>query len=130
MISNSTMTNDYKEFLEDFPFLTLARCGNNEYVGIVQNVDNNVISIYVYELIKDTELRKKFLQLGDEWWMETNRQIPINIIMGARFTPFRESLLSFTNKDFEILYGPSVCLRNIMTKRVKRKNIQLIRKQN
>lgn len=124
------MTVDYKDFLEDFPFLTLARCGSNEYVGIVQNIDSSVISIYVYDLIKEQRQRRIFLELGDEWWWGTNRQIPINIIMGARFIPFRECLLSFTNKDFEILHGPSVCLRDIMTKRVKRKNIQLIRKTN
>lgn len=124
------MTNDYDDFLEEYPFLTVARCGANEYVGIVQNVDSNVASIYVYDLIKDLELKKRFLVLGEEWWWETNRQIPINIILGTRFKPFRECLLSFTNKDFEILHGPSVCLKDIMTKRVKRKNIQLIRKTN
>ena len=122
------MTNDYKNFLEDFPFLTLARCGSNEYVGIIQNSDAGITSMYVYEMIREQEMRKVFLKLGEEWWWETNRQIPINIIMGQRFKPFKECLVSFTPKDFEILHGPVVCLRDIMTKRVKRKNIQLIRK--
>ena len=123
-----TIENQYQELLEQFPFLTLASYGNNEYVGIMQNQDNNVTSMYIYEQIKDSRLKKVFLQLGEEWWWETNRKIPINIIMGGRFKIFRESLVTFTNKDFEVLHGPSICLRDIMQKRVKRKNVQLIRK--
>ena len=123
-----TIENQYQELLEQFPFLTLASYGNNEYVGIMHNQDNNVTSMYIYEQIKDSRLKKVFLQLGEEWWWETNRKIPINIIMGGRFRIFRESLVTFTNKDFEVLHGPSICLRDIMQKRVKRKNVQLIRK--
>jgi len=123
-----TMPKQYQELLEKFPFLTLATYANYEYVGIIQNIDNNVVSMYLYEKIRTTEDRKLFLDLGNEWWWETNRQIPINIIMGTRFKPFRESLVTFTVKDFEILHGPSVCLRDIIQKRVKRKNVQLIRR--
>jgi hypothetical protein len=123
-----TIENQYQELLEQFPFLTLASYGNNEYVGIMQNQDNNVTSMYIYEQIKDSRLKKVFLQLGEEWWWETNRKIPINIIMAGRFRIFRDSLVTFTNKDFEVLHGPSICLRDIMQKRVKRKNVQLIRK--
>jgi hypothetical protein len=123
-----TIENQYQELLQQFPFLTLASYGNNEYVGIMQNIDNNVISMYIYEQIKDPKLKRTFLQLGEEWWWETNRKIPINIIMGGRFKVFRDSLVTFTNKDFEVLHGPTICLRDIMQKRVKRKNVQLVRK--
>lgn len=123
-----TIAKHYQQLLEQFPFLTLASYGNNEYVGIMQNKDNNVISMYVYEQIKDTQHKKIFLELGEEWWWETNRKIPINIIMGERFKIFRECLVTFTIKDFEVLAGPTVCLRDIMQKRVKRKNVQLIRR--
>ncbi len=125
-----TIENQYQELLQQFPFLTLASYGNNEYVGIMQNTDVNVISMYIYEHIKDPKLKKVFLQLGEEWWWETNRKIPINIIMGGRFKVFRDALVTFTHKDFEILHGPSICLRDIMQKRVKRKNVQLVRKVN
>lgn len=122
------MPKQYQELLEKFPFLTLATYANYEYVGIIQNIDNNVVSMYLYEKIRNSEDRKLFLDLGGEWWWETNRQIPINIIMGSRFRQFRESLVTFTLKDFEIVHGPSVCLRDIIQKRVKRKNVQLIRR--
>ena len=123
-----TISKHYQQLLEQFPFLTLATYGNNEYVGIMQNMDNNVISMYVYEQIKTPEQRVLFLKLGEEWWWETNRKIPINIILGDKFKIFRDSLVTFTIKDFEVLAGPTVCLRDIMQKRVKRKNVQLIRR--
>lgn len=117
-----------EELLEEYPFLTVAVYGKNEYLGIIQNQDANLISMYVFEEIKDPDLRRLFLEYGAEWWWETNRMIPINIILGQRFVPFRESLRTFNIKDFEIKYGPSVCLKDIMQKRVKRKNVQMIRK--
>tara|TARA_B100000900_G_scaffold258619_1_gene220442 strand:+ start:4105 stop:4500 length:396 start_codon:yes stop_codon:yes gene_type:complete len=131
MISNiMTIGKQYQELLDQFPFLTLASYGNNEYVGIMQNQDNNVISMYVYDQIKSNDAKRIFLDLGSEWWWETNRQIPINIIMGNRFKQFREALVTFTIKDFEVIHGPTICLRDIMQKRIKRKNVQLIRKVN
>jgi hypothetical protein len=117
-----------EELLEQFPFLTVATYGKNEYLGIIQNQDGNLISMYVLEEIKTLELRTLFLEYGAEWWWETNRMIPINIILGQRFKVFRNALRTFNIKDFEIKYGPSVCLKDIMQKRVKRKNVQLIKK--
>lgn len=114
--------------LNDYPFLTLAKYADNEYLGIIQNQDNNIISMYVYNAIKTIELRKAFLELGHEWWWETNRTIPINIVLGQRFHPFKECLKTFNLKEFEITHGPNVCLKDIIKKRVKRKNVQLIRK--
>jgi hypothetical protein len=120
--------NNLEELLDEYPFLTVAVYGKIEYLGIIQNQDGNLISMYVYEDIRSPELRKEFLEFGAEWWWETNRMIPINIILGRRFAPFRPVLRTFNLKDFEIKYGPTVCLKNIMQKRVKRKNVQLIRK--
>ena len=129
MSINKHMTNNkLEQFLDEYPFLTVAVYGKNEYLGIVQNQDANLISMYIFDEIKTLELRRAFLEYGAEWWWETNRMIPINIILGRRFAPFRGSLRTFNIKDFEIKYGPSVCLKDIMQKRVKRKNVQLIRK--
>lgn len=122
------MNKQIAQLLEEFPFLTLAKYSREEYLGIVQNQDGNLISMYIYEDIKPVELRAVFLELGSEWWWETNRLIPINIIIGQRFSIFRSSLRTFNIKDFEIIHGPSVCLKDIMQKRVKRKNVQLIRR--
>ena len=118
----------YQELLDEFPFLTLVKYGGNEYVGIIQNMDNNLVSMYNYENIKDIEDRHNFLSLGEEWWWGTNRMIPINIIFKQSFEKYKVSLITFSIKDFEILHGPSISLSNIMQKRVKRRNIQLVRK--
>lgn len=118
----------YQTLLDDFPFLTLVSYGGNEYVGIIQNVDNNLASMYNYESIKTVEHKQRFLELGEEWWWGTNRMIPINIIFRTQFQIFRPVLVTFTIKDFEIIHGPSLSLDDIVQKRIKRKNIQLIRK--
>ena len=129
MVNRSmTISKQLESFLEEFPFLTVATYGKDEYLGIIQNQDANLISMYVFEEIKEETLQRAFLEYGAEWWWETNRMIPINIILGKRFEPYRGCLRTFNIKDFEIVAGPSVCLKDIMQKRVKRKNVQLVRK--
>ena len=118
----------YQDLLDQFPFLTLVKYGGNEYVGIIQNKDNNLVSMYNYESIKNVDSKMEFLELGEEWWWGTNRMIPINIIFKNAFEQYRDSLVTFSIKDFEILHGPCISLSDIMQKRVKRRNIQLIRK--
>ena len=85
--------------------------------------------MYVYSNIKTKEEKEKFLRLGSDWWWSTNRTIPINIILEHRFHQFRYCLRTFNSKEFDIKIGPNLSLKNIITKRVKRKNIQLIRKE-
>jgi|TARA_Y100000296_G_C5000528_1_gene169959 hypothetical protein len=124
------LESETKEFLDRFPFLSLCKQGNEEYIGIVQNIGNTVASVYVFNKLKEKEKKKLFLELGEEWWWESNRMIPINIILGKRFQDFRYILTSFSIKNFEILYGPSISLQDVIQKRVKRRQIQLIRKEN
>ena len=75
----------YQDLLDKFPFLTLIKYGGNEYVGIIQNMDNNLASMYNFENIKDVSDKKEFLEIGEEWWWGTNRMIPINIIFKTKF---------------------------------------------
>lgn len=124
----TTLPKKYQTLLDDFPFLTLVSYGGNEYIGIIQNVDNNLASMYNFENVKTLDDRKEFLELGEEWWWGTNRMIPINIIFKTRFEKFRPALVTFSLKDFEVIHGPVVSLSNIIQRRVKRRNIQLIRK--
>jgi hypothetical protein len=128
------MTNNipkkYQNLLDEFPFLTLVSYGGAEYVGIVQNIDNNLASMYNFDSIKTVKDKQSFLELGEEWWWGTNRMIPINIILKNQFEPFRACLITFSLKDFEVLHGPTISLSNIIQKRVKRRNIQLVRKVN
>ena len=124
----STVSKKYQELLDEFPVLTLVKYGGNEYVGIIQNVDNSLASMYNYDDIKSIELKKTFLELGEEWWWGTNRMIPINIIFRNEFENYKTSLITMSIKDFEVLHGPVISLNNICQKRIKRRNIQLVRK--
>jgi len=116
-----------EEIFEKYPFLSLVTYGGQEYVGIVQNQDDTVLSMYDYSKIPD-ELKSKFLELGEIWWWESNRMIPINLFLKTDFAIFTSTLLTFNIKDTEILKGGSVSIADLAKKRSKRRNIQLVRK--
>jgi hypothetical protein len=122
------MDSKLKEFLERFPFMSLVRYGENELVGIIQNSDNVVVTMYVYNLLKDDEDKLAFIEQGDEWWWGSNRLIPINIVLKEPMRRFAYALKTFSTKDFEVLYGHQTSLTNVITKRTKRRQISLIRK--
>jgi len=122
--------NKYQKLLEDFPFLTLVLYGGNEYVGIMQNQDHQMASMYCFDNIKNDKHKEEFIELGEEWWWGTNRMIPINIIFKSQWSKYRSSLVTFSLKDFQVVHGPTISLSDICQKRVKRRNIQLVRKVN
>jgi len=115
------------DFQKNFPFITSVKTSVNEYIGIVINYDLNVTSIYSYADIRSEEERKLFLELGETWWWESNRKIPINIFLKQDMIDFRPYVKTFNSKDVEIIFGPIVNLGEIAEKRVKRKSIQLVR---
>ena len=116
-----------EEIEEIFPFLTCIRVGNEEYVGVIINNDIQVTSIYDIGVLKSEESRKRILELGEIWWWESNRKIPINIFLKADMIPFRPIIKTFNSKDVTIVFGPTVNLSEIAEKRIKRKSIQLVR---
>jgi hypothetical protein len=120
--------NDYQRLLEDFPFLTLLTYGGNEYVGIVQNIDDIITTIYDYAVLKTEEDKRKFLELADAWWWESNRQIPINIFLKQDWIYFRFTLKTFNSKDVDVKFGPALSLKETAAKRSKRRSITLVRR--
>ena len=122
------MNEIFKTLRDKFPFLSLIRKGEMEFVGIVQNQDNQVISFYDYGRIMSPQDKMKFLKLGEIWWYESNRKIPINIFIKREFKYFRTTLVSLNSKDIEIAHGPTLRLSDIAKKRIKRRTIQLVRK--
>jgi hypothetical protein len=121
------MNNKYKDLLEEYPFLTVINYAGNEYLGIMQNIDTQIASMYMYERIQSIEEKRLFLSLGEEWWWETNRKLPINISLLNRW-PFGYTCQSFSVKQMEILAGPGVSLQHCITKRIKRRSINLMKK--
>jgi hypothetical protein len=116
------------EIQEKFPFLSGIRCQTQEYIGIIQNSDDKIISFYDYECIRSPEEKKLFLEHGETWWWESNRLLPINIFMQGQMQPFRYCLKTVVNKDVEIMFCSMTSLNNIMKKRIKKRQIQLVRK--
>lgn len=121
------MGNEYKEIIKQYPFLTILEYSGREYIGIVQNIDNHVASLYSYERLRSEEEKKLFLELGEEWWWETNRKLPINIALLNRW-PFGYCVQSFNVKQMTVVAGPEVRLSDSITKRVKRRSINLMKK--
>jgi hypothetical protein len=96
-------------------------------VGIVINFDNFVTSIYDISVLKTDAERAVFLELGEIWWWESNRKIPINIFLKKEMQNFKHSIKTFNSKDVDVVFGPTVSLSDIAEKRIKRKSIQLVR---
>lgn len=114
-------------FQNNFPFITCIKSNDIEYVGIIINFDEYVTSIYDLGAIKNEDDRTLFLNLGETWWWESNRKIPINIFLKEDMIMFRSCIKTFNRKDVEVLFGPTVNLSDIAEKRIKRKSIQLVR---
>ena len=121
------MQTKHQKLLDEYPFLTVIEYAGKEYLGIVQNIDSHVASVYIYERLSNTKERVKFLELGEEWWWETNRKLPINIALINRWK-FAHCIMSFNVKQLEIVAGPEVRLSNSITKRIKRRSINLVKK--
>ena len=122
------MNEIFKTLKDKFPFLSLIRKGDMEFVGIVQNEDVNVISFYDYSRLMMPQDKIRFLKCGETWWYESNRKLPINIFLKGDFKYFRSILVTLSSKDIAIVAGPTVRLSDISKKRVKRRTIQLVRK--
>lgn len=120
--------NKFEKLQKKFPFLSHVKYAGNEYIGIIQNYDKHCLSIYDIERLKSIDERKLFLDLGDIWWHESNRLIPINIFLKRDFAYFKVCLSTFIAKDCEVIAGPQISLKNISEKRVKKRSIQLVKK--
>ena len=123
------MGNDlFTKLTEKYPFITLCVYASTEYVGIIQNQDHNITTIYDFGSLQNIEAKQQFLELANIWWWESNRSIPINIFLKQEWEPFKSCLRTFVNKDLEILHGPVCSLSEMARKKSKRKSITLVRR--
>jgi len=113
---------------EKFPFLSVLTYGGEEYVGIIVNQDQYVTTIYNIDLLRTEEEKQQLLDLGEVWWWESNRMIPISIFLRKELEGFRHCQMTMNSKDVKIVLGHSVNLNDMHVKRVKRKSVQLVRK--
>lgn len=117
-----------KNIEENFPFISIVSYGGAEYVGIIINQDQTVTSMYVFTDLRSELEKRLFLEMGEIWWWESNRMIPINIFLKQEMEPFKYSIMTMNSKDVRVVTGHCVNLNNLSVKRVKRKNVQLVRK--
>lgn len=114
---------------KNLPFISVLNYGESEYIGIIINQDQYVTSFYDLGMIVDPTERTSFLEMGEIWWWESNRQIPINIFLREEMDPFKHAIKTFNSKDVRVILGPVVNLLNLSFKRIKRKSVQLVRKK-
>jgi hypothetical protein len=123
------MNEDFlKKLSDNHPFITICTYSNQDYVGIIQNRDDTVTTLYDYGAIVEIELKAKFLELGDIWWWESNRSIPINIFLKTEWNIFKPYIKTFNNKGLEIVHGPIVSMTDFAKKRSKRRSITLVKR--
>lgn len=118
-----------KDIEKNFPFISVVVYGGQEYVGIIANQDQYVTSMYIYTELRSSTEKQALLEQGEIWWWESNRMIPINIFLRKEMEPFKYCMMTMNSKDVKVTIGPCVNLNNLAIKRVKRKSVQLVRKQ-
>lgn len=119
---------EIEQLLSKYPFITYLIYGGNDYIGIIQNSDEQITTIYDFASLKVPEQKKRFLELGEQWWWESNRIIPINVFLKQEWTEFKFCVKTMNSKDVVIRVGPQINLKEMAAKRSKRRSITLIRK--
>jgi len=118
----------FEKIAERYPFITFCTYASNEYVGVIQNRDDQITTIYDFGGIVEEQLKRDFLELANQWWWESNRSIPINIFLKHDWEQFKPYLKTFINKDLDIILGPATSLQELSRKKIKRRSITLVRK--
>jgi hypothetical protein len=122
------MSLSLEQLLEKYPFLSYVKYTHDDYVGVIQNHDGDIVSLYAFNKLKTEDHKLRFLEQADIWWWESNRSIPINIFLKGSWTEFRYSLVTLNTKDIKDQQGHVVSLANLTNKRTKRRVMQLVRK--
>src|SRR6056300_1714632 len=114
-----------KDIEQKFPYLSVVAYGGQEYIGIIVNQDTTVTTMYVYTKLRTEEHKELLVELGEIWWWESNRMIPINIFLRKEIQQLSYSMITMNSRDVKVVIGPCVNLNNLTIKRVKRKSVQV-----
>jgi hypothetical protein len=120
--------HEIDEMLTAYPFLSFVRYTHTDYIGVIQNHDGDIVSVYAYNKLRTEEDKLLFLELAETWWWESNRMIPINIFLKQPWGRFKYTLVTLSTKDIKDMQGHCVSLANMAAKRTKRRVVQLVRK--
>jgi len=119
----------FNEWEERYPFMSCIRVGDEDVYGIIQNSNKSTMTMYCFDRLESNEQKKLFIEVGEIWWWESNRQMPINIFLNREMQQFKHTMRSFSVKGSEVVFGPVTCIHNVIKKRIKRRHITLVRKE-
>jgi len=111
---------------QNLPFISVINYGNKEYIGIIINQDQYVTCFYDLNAISDEADKLLFLEIGETWWWESNRQIPITIFCRESIQRYNNIIKTFNTKDVRVILGTVVNLINLSEKKTKRKTVQVV----
>lgn len=117
-----------EQMLEQYPFLTYIKYTHSDYIGIIQNYDVDIVSMYAFNKLRTEEDKRGFLEMAEIWWWESNRLIPINIFLKNSWNPFRYSTVTLTTKDIKDQRGHIVSIAKLAERRTKRRVVQLVKR--
>jgi len=117
-----------EQMLEQYPFLTYIKYTHSDYIGIIQNYDVDIVSMYAFNKLRTEEDKRGFLEMAEIWWWESNRLIPINIFLKNSWNPFRYSTVTLTTKDIKDQQGHIVSIAKLAERRTKRRVVQLVKR--
>lgn len=118
----------FEKLTSTHPFITICTYAGQDYVGIIQNRDDTVTTIYDYGSIVEPDIKQRFLELGDVWWWESNRLVPINLFLKDEWNIFKPYLRTFNNKSLVIVHGPICSMNELSKRRSKRRSITLVKR--
>ena len=114
--------------METLPFLTHMRLKDTNFLCLILNSDEKILTFYDLDAIKTDEEVQRLMSVADAWWSESNRLLPISIFMREGTREFQKYLRTVNRKDIEIIEGPCTSLNKLINKRTKKKQISLMRK--
>jgi hypothetical protein len=117
-----------EQMLEQYPFLSYIKYTHSDYIGIIQNHDTDIVSMYAFNKLRTEQDKLGFLEAADIWWWESNRLIPINIFLKDSWNPFRYSTVTLTTKDIKDQQGHIVSIAKLAERRTKRRVVQLVKR--
>lgn len=122
------MESELKRLQDDYPFLTYVEIeGDKSVVGIIQNQNTKSLMVYDFDRLVSSDLKKDFLSYGEQWWYESNAQLPINIFIGKKFDKFAHCLVGFSHKDVVRTVGPIVNLAETFKSSPKKRRTELVK---
>jgi hypothetical protein len=112
---------------QQWPYLTHIQYLGKDYWGIVQNSDTNFVHMYVIEQNMSAQLKQEFISCGEMYWWGSNRQMPINVFLGQKFSIFKSHLKIFSTKEVVLISGPMPSLDTLINRRSKKRTVQLVK---